>query len=303
MIHDNLALPSLSSSSDYTGSDAPSETTLVLSDTPSSDVDAENGGRATGTDNNIQDIGQPINVPGTNTVHFRGYTYAWYHGESTKHYRCSVYRRTICKAKLFVSSGNAVVQGTHMSDCVPEIHRVPTGPTPVFVNWKQQMLFATDELGLRDVTLTPTEVWRAIRDQFYNDDNIIVQGATKNKTKHFGRDVFGRIESEPLSDVKFSPGLKFFQFHFTYYEDEVLHRVIGWAHPQLMDRTKQRQCSVFLDATYRCVPVPFYKLVIVMIFDQISELYLPVWYGLTSGKTTQLYEHLLHYIFVASNKS
>ncbi|POM81144.1 Hypothetical protein PHPALM_923 [Phytophthora palmivora] len=172
------------------------------------------------------------------------------------------------KAKLFVLSGNAVVQGTHMSDCIPEIHRVPTGPTPVFGNWKQQMLLATDKLGLRDVTLTPTEVWRTIRGQFYNDDNIIVQGATKKqvlgqlyrtRTKHFGRDVFRRIESEPLSDVKFSPGLKFFQFHFTYYQDEVLLRVIGWAHPQLMDRTKQRQCLVFVDATYRLVWIDVWK--------------------------------------------
>ncbi|RAW20111.1 hypothetical protein PC110_g23448 [Phytophthora cactorum] len=98
------------------------------------------------------------------------------------------------------------------------------------------MLLATDEIGLADVTLTPKEVWRQIRDKFYNDDGLLVQGASKKqilgrlyrtRTAHFGREVFGRIESEPLCSVRNRPGLKFFHFRFTYYEDEVQHRVIG----------------------------------------------------------------------------
>ncbi|OWZ16290.1 hypothetical protein PHMEG_0009931 [Phytophthora megakarya] len=48
-----------------------------------------------------------------------------------------------------------------------------------------------------------------------------------------------------------TPGLKFFQFQVTYYEYEVQHRLIGWAHPHLMDRMKQRRSSIFVDATYR----------------------------------------------------
>jgi hypothetical protein len=39
-----------------------------------------------------------------------------------------------------------------------------------------------------------------------------------------------------------------------------------------------------------------------MMYDPISDLYLPIWYALTSGKTAQVYEHLLHYVFVASKK-
>lgn len=100
-----------------------------------------------------------------------------------------------------------------------------------------------------------------------------------------------RCQGQPGSQV----------FHFTHYEDEVLHRVIGWAHP-LMDRMKQRRCPIFIDATYRSVPTRFYQLVIVMMFDPISELYHPVWYALTSGKTGQISEHLFHYIHVASKK-
>ncbi|POM66183.1 Hypothetical protein PHPALM_18000 [Phytophthora palmivora] len=113
---------------------------------------------------------------------------------------------------------------------------------------------------------------------------------------------FGRIEIEPSCNVKHNPDMKFFQFHFTYYEDEVLLRIIGWFHPQLMDRLKQRHCSIFIDATFRCVPTRFYQLVITMVYDPISDLYLPVWHVLTSGKTSQIYEHIFHYICVASKK-
>ncbi|KAK1940194.1 hypothetical protein P3T76_008517 [Phytophthora citrophthora] len=171
------------------------------------------------------------------------------------------------------------------------------------------MLLATDEVGIQDVTLTPERVWEIIRDRFYGDENVVVQGATKRqilgrlyrtRSKHFGREGFGRLEMEPLCDVKHNPGLKKIQFRLTYYEDEVLHWVIGWAHLKLMNRMKQRQSSLFIDATYRCVPIRFYKLVIVMVYDPISDLYLPFWYALTSGKTTRVYELLFNYICVAT---
>ncbi|KAF4139035.1 hypothetical protein GN958_ATG11765, partial [Phytophthora infestans] len=51
---------------------------------------------------------------------------------------------------------------------------------------------------------------------------------------------------------------------------EVQHRLVGWSHPHLMDRMKQCQSSLFVDATYRCVPTPFYQLVIVLLYDSIS---------------------------------
>ncbi|POM67456.1 Hypothetical protein PHPALM_16541, partial [Phytophthora palmivora] len=231
-------------------------------------------------------------VSGSKSVHYQGYQYSFYHGGgATRNYRCSSCRRTQCLAKLYISRMGAVVRGNHKSDCVPEMRQVPNGPPPTFVNWKQQMLLATDEIGIRDVTLSPREVWQIIREQFYSDDSIIVQGATKKQ-------IMGR---ETILGGRFL-GLKFFQFHFTYYEDEVLHRVIGWSHPLLMDRLKQRHCSLFVDATFRCVPTQFYQLVVVMMYGPISDLYLPVWYVLTSMKTSQIYEHIFHYICVASKK-
>ncbi|RAW23741.1 hypothetical protein PC110_g19830 [Phytophthora cactorum] len=160
------------------------------------------------------------------------------------------------------------------------------------VSWMDRIMLVTDEIGFADVTLAPLEVWRIIRDKFYNNDDMIVQVASKKhilgrlyctKTANFGHQILGRIESEPLCDVRNSPGLKFFQFHFTYYEDVVQHRVIDWAHPQLADRMRQQQTYLFFDAT-------------------ISDLYLTVFYVLTTGKTTVLYEHLLRFAFITTKR-
>ncbi|KAE9045298.1 hypothetical protein PR003_g5182 [Phytophthora rubi] len=65
---------------------------------------------------------------------------------------------------------------------------------------------------------------------------------------------------------------------------------------------RQQQTSIFFDATYRCVPVQFYQLVIIMIYDIISDVYLPVFYVLTTGKPTDVYEHLLHIVFIATKR-
>ncbi|EGZ14737.1 hypothetical protein PHYSODRAFT_333073 [Phytophthora sojae] len=65
---------------------------------------------------------------------------------------------------------------------------------------------------------------------------------------------------------------------------------------------KQRQSSVFIDSTYRWVPAPFYQLEIVMLYDLISELFLPIWYVLTTGKTAQVYDRPFHNIYVGARQ-
>ncbi|KAE8974678.1 hypothetical protein PF005_g26353 [Phytophthora fragariae] len=50
------------------------------------------------------------------------------------------------------------------------------------------------------------------------------------------------------------------------------------------------------------MPVQFYQLVIIVMYDNISDVYLPVFYVLTTGKTTDVYEHLLHFVFIATKR-
>ncbi|POM79242.1 Hypothetical protein PHPALM_3129 [Phytophthora palmivora] len=177
-------------------------------------------------------------VSGSKSFHYQEYQYSFYHGGgATRNNRCSSYCRTQCLAKLYISRMGAVVRGNHKSDCVPAMRQVPNGPPSTFVNWKQQMLLATDEIDIRD----RRQHHCARSEQETNYGQLY-----RTRRNHFGRESFGRIEIVPPCDVKHSSGLKFFQFHFTYYEDEVLHRVIGWSHSLLMDRLKQRHCSISL---------------------------------------------------------
>jgi hypothetical protein len=85
-----------------------------------------------------------------------------------------------------------------------------------FRELKAAKLLAKDKIGIKDVSLTPRQVWQIIREQLYGDDSVIVQGATikqilgrfyRTRVNHFGREIYDRLETEPLRDVKHSSGL------------------------------------------------------------------------------------------------
>ena len=52
----------------------------------------------------------------------------------------------------------------------------------------------------------------------------------------------------------------------------------------------------FVDGTFRVVPQGFYQLLIYMIYDKGSELYIPVVYGLVQNKTQLTYQIFLQKI-------
>ncbi|OWZ05685.1 hypothetical protein PHMEG_00022179 [Phytophthora megakarya] len=116
--------------------DSQFDTSILTEDTQPADLQAST----------LADVAQPADRPvarlGSTTVQFRGYYYAKYHvtREGTILYRCSAYRRTKCKAKMYVSGLGAVLTGDHMSNCVPDFRRTPSGPAPVIADRKDQML-------------------------------------------------------------------------------------------------------------------------------------------------------------------
>ncbi|KAE9350468.1 hypothetical protein PR003_g5354 [Phytophthora rubi] len=117
----------------------------------------------------------------------------------------------------------------------------------------------------------------------------------RTKLKNFGNDVFVKIKSEPLCRVRENSDLTFFQYHGSYYEGDVLNHLVLWGHPALLGRLRARQTSSFVDGTFRSVPANFYQLVIVMVFDAISNLYIPSYYALTTGKTTKVYDYVMYH--------
>ena len=53
---------------------------------------------------------------------------------------------------------------------------------------------------------------------------------------------------------------------------------------------------MFVDATFSCVPVGFYQLLIVMVFDPALKIYIPVAYVLMSGKTEECYAQAFNWL-------
>ncbi|ETM53200.1 hypothetical protein L914_03309, partial [Phytophthora nicotianae] len=52
---------------------------------------------------------------------------------------------------------------------------------------------------------------------------------------------------------------------------------------------------MFVDATYKSVPANFYQLIIVMVFDEISDLYISCCYALITGKSSKVYNCVLYH--------
>ena len=58
---------------------------------------------------------------------------------------------------------------------------------------------------------------------------------------------------------------------------------------------------MFVDATFSCVPIPFYQCLIVMVFDQSLRIYIPVAYILMSGKTEECYWQAFNWLTLEVN--
>ncbi|KAF4029191.1 hypothetical protein GN244_ATG19093 [Phytophthora infestans] len=119
----------------------------------------------------------------------------------------SAYRRTKCKVKLYVSDLGAIDTGHHTENCVPGFCRAPAGSSPTITDLLEEIMLVMDTFCGRDVTLTPTEVWRTARDQFYGDSKEIAMGAAQRqilgrlyriRAKAFGWANFGRLERATL---------------------------------------------------------------------------------------------------------
>ncbi|EGZ14973.1 hypothetical protein PHYSODRAFT_333256 [Phytophthora sojae] len=129
------------------------ETVLLLSQSLGSEHEESDGTQlevAPPTDG-AHSTGLAVANSGSGTIHYGGYSYAQYHFNprtDTRHYRCSAYRRTNCKAKFYVSGRGAVEDGEHEPACVPGFRRTSTGPAPAVTDRKEGMLLMTDTIWI-----------------------------------------------------------------------------------------------------------------------------------------------------------
>ena len=79
-----------------------------------------------------------------------------------------------------------------------------------------------------------------------------------------------------------------------------MDRVMGFGHPALMQLLTGKR-EVFVDATFKCTPKPFYQTLIVMVYHADTEAYIPVCWILMTSKSEALYHHAIFHLVSRTN--
>lgn len=216
-------------------------------------------------------------------------------------FRCRVYRGKKCrgKAEYIAQEGRYFVVREHTC------RNRQAFDNENKVDITDEMKDTVDRIATCELAATALQIWNAVNAHFYlpNTTDALI-GLTREQVinrvyntcrQHYGGNIHGLIELPPLSLVKGSnQRFFFFHFHHIFYEDDHKdmsqpQRIIGWAHPDLVKLLKYSGATVFVDGTFRCVHSHFRQCVIIMLLDQATGLYIPVFYVLCTSKTQDTY--------------
>ena len=84
-------------------------------------------------------------------------------------------------------------------------------------------------------------------------------------------------------------------------EQTTIERIMGFGNPYLfyyMTNSKH----LFIDATFSIAPKPFYQCLVVMLFDETLQIYIPILYILMTNKSQKMYRNALEWIFKLSGR-
>lgn len=72
-------------------------------------------------------------------------------------------------------------------------------------------------------------------------------------------------------------------------EKPKMTRIMGFANPKLLSLLRDKHLSCFIDCTFSCTPDPFTQTMILMVHDNRTDTYVPVYYVLLPGKAETIY--------------
>ncbi|ETP25777.1 hypothetical protein F441_01370 [Phytophthora nicotianae CJ01A1] len=178
------------------------------------------------------------------------------------------------------------------------------------VSDKSVCLDLTDEMKsfvdeLVDTTdESPTKIWELTYRKFYENSVGVIRGLNKKqivtrinngRAAQNGKDLFSMIESPSMAKVK-NEELGFLQFNCTWLDDTKIKqekpeidRLIGWSHPELRNLLRYEGEDLFVDGTFRSAPKGYHQVVTLMMYDPLTELFVPLFFTLTTSKTQNSY--------------
>ncbi|KAG2916481.1 hypothetical protein PC119_g18756 [Phytophthora cactorum] len=229
------------------------------------------------------------------------YTRAWASSRKIA-YRCSRFR-TGCRATMeftIATMGYSAVRSHTCRAAVPAVGRLQDVTTA--------MMNRADTLAIEKVALPACLIWEALGDEFYGSGNgNVVRGLSEMQVQrhiyrarhqHFSGHVHGAVEIPPLS-LALNEAVSFFQFHYVTINNENLNkptRLLGWAHPSLINLLRYHGTTLFVDGTFHCVPRGYKQCVIFMVHDRASGIFVPVYYVLSTSRTGDSYWDMMHFV-------
>lgn len=124
-----------------------------------------------------------------------------------------------------------------------------------------------------------------------------MQNLCRNTRKTEHHDWDGMVHSPPLLHTSTNMVLHNFLLFDTkiYISTNECTRIIGWAHYELIHLVKLGPKHFYVDCTFSCVPDPFSQLLIIMMYVQASDIYIPVFYILLQSKLEVVYKAAIYH--------
>jgi len=93
-----------------------------------------------------------------------------------------------------------------------------------------------------------------------------------------------QIMMAPLLHAADNDSRLFLQFYNRIPIEGRLEVMIGWANPSLLMLSSRANLNIFVDCTFSICPVDFAQCMILMIYDEPTRLYIPIFYVLLQSK-------------------
>lgn len=237
------------------------------------------------------------------------FTYHDKQGEYVR-YRC-MHRRMGCKAMIKIHfSTLAITIVNELHSCAARIKTLDE-----VIDTKEEFIEKVLELSLEQRGMSAKQIWMkvdSLLNEKYCDKFKILLKPTKNSVINMignvrgsgsSKHLFEKINKDEYFYLSTNDRRRFLQIAFQYYipndpiQDKTRNLLI-WSHPELLPMLRRMHIRILIDGTFSCVPSPFKQCVIVMMFDDETNLFIPIIYILSDSKHHWAYWHMLHFILV-----